>query len=662
MREKLPLSAEDRTYWLGQIAASRQLRQQAEKWWAMNLKAYAPPVSDQPEGYKEKVATNRDYTLVERKKADLFFQTPEVQAVPSPLMQDHAPLMQIHTNILNELLGRDGVDAKDLVHSTLFDVLCPSGTGWTKIGYEQATVEVDDVDPETGEPIKVPVPIYAECYWRHFSPKQALVPADARSSKCDDWPWVGWEGEIPLRVAKRLKWVPEDFTGTSPDKTIRFSDPPGGAGDAVVHFCEIFYKSALHRDDVVHPLHLTRLVLIEGVEEHAVHENDPDQTLDERGGLTPDSRVGFPIHPLTLRTITDSPMVPSDTTMSRPLVAELDVFRQQMIEQRDATILRWMYNTETLPTDALEKIVRSPIGGMIGVPGEAFHGEGAIKELPHGSYPRENFTFNDYLDNDLSRTHGLDLNQQGVAGDSSTATEANIQQANANVRLSFERGKVLDWYIRGVTKFSACVQRYLSLEKAAQIVGPEAAQQWESWRKVVPAQLAFTALPDSSLRTDLAGERKRVLDAYTFFANDPFCNRQAFLQKVVAPRLGFPAEVFMNQPPEKGPEPTKPGLSLKGDDLNPLNPQFPILVEVLAQVGIKISPEAIRKAQEASYNQLLMGQVSAVEATATSGQPGEPNTQHGGMVGQMESLSKHQNALTGGMQGTGMPIPETGVQ
>src|SRR5690606_5234080 len=212
---------------------------------------------------------------------------------------------------------------------------------------------------------------------------------------------------------------------------------------------------------------------------------------------TPDSLRGFPIHPLAVRVLTDSAYPPSDCTVIRPLVNELNVFRRQMVEYRDAMTLRWQYNTDTLPEDALQKIVRSPIGGMIGVPGEAFVGEGAIKELPHGSMPRESFASNDYIDNDIARTTAIDANAAGVQSSADqTATEAQIQSANANARLDFERGRVLQWYIKGVTKFSTLLQRYFSVEDAAAIVGPDRAAIWDQWRKTVPSALAFTAMPD----------------------------------------------------------------------------------------------------------------------------------------------------------------------
>jgi hypothetical protein len=140
------------------------------------------------------------------------------------------------------------------------------------------------------------------------------------------------------------------------------------------------------------------------------------------------------------------------------------------------------------------------------------------------------------------------------------------------------------------------------------------------------------------------------MDEYTLFANDPFINRVELLKQLM-PRLHYGPKVINPEPPKKTPEPTKPGLSLKGDDLNPLMPQFPILMEVLAQCGITISPQAIQQAQDAAHNQLLMGMAMPATASGSAKPPAE--TAHGGKVAQMESLSRHQNEETGGMQGSG---------
>jgi hypothetical protein len=544
---KLPLSKDDLAGWWERIEKSRAVRKTVSRWWEANLKKYAPDqASDDPDAYGAELNTNRDFTLVERKKADLFFQKPDIQAVPSPLLAAQPQLLDTHTDILNEKLGPFGVNAKSMVHRVLFDVLCPAGTGWTVMGYESATVPTQTVDPMTGQPTTVHVPLYEDCYWTSFSPKQALVPADLKSTDWDNAPWLGMEFEIAVRVAKRKGWVPEDYTGSSPSDETHFKHGKGNTpGEAVAQCVLIVYKSAQFRDDVVHPLHQTHLILVEGVKgEPAEHKNSPFQRLDPKGGLVPNSLIGFPIHPLTIRTLTDASQVPSDCTISRPLVNELNDARSHMVLNRKSQLLVGFYDAGQMTPEALDKIVKSSINGLVGLPSDVFNQAAPIKPLERGQYPRENFSINDYLDNDLARTHAIDADQSGASGGGDqTATEASIKQSNVSARLSFERGNVLDWYIKGVTKFSCILQWFLPVEQAIQIVGPQKAQEWDGWRKTVPAHLAFTALPDSALRTDLASERKRALDEYSFFANDPLVNRGELL-KAILPRLHYPMSVF----------------------------------------------------------------------------------------------------------------------
>jgi hypothetical protein len=302
-----------------------------------------------------------------------------------------------------------------------------------------------------------------------------------------------------------------------------------------------------------------------------------------------------------------------------------------------------------MPADALQKIVRSPIGGMIGVPSDAFNGEGAIKELPQGSMPRESFTIADYIDQDISRSWALDASQQGAqSGQSQTATAEQIQQANANARLDFERGIVLQWYCKGVTKFSTLVQRYLPVEKAAQIVGPIRAQIWDLWRKSVPSSLAFTAMPDSALRVDQAVDRKQALDFYSFVAQDPYIQkgRQKLLEKLFRKHHIDPEGIVAAPDPSK-PEPPKLSFSFKGEDL--VAPQAPIVLGIAEQLGLKIDPSWVTISQAMLQQSLAL----AAQADANKANGADPDTKHPGKTAQTESLSKHQADQSGGMQGGG---------
>lgn len=648
---KLPLSAEDLASWRERIDKSRSLRQRVSRWWDANLKKYAPDqAGGDPDEYSTVLNTNRDFTLVERKKADLFYQSPRIQAVPSPLLSAQPQLLDTHTDILNEKLGPFHVNAKPMVHRVLFDVLCPSGTGWTVMGYESVTVPVDTTHPQTQQPYTAQVPLFEDCYWTWFSPKQALVPHDFKSTDWDSAPWLGMEFEVSVRVAKRKGWVPQDYVGSTPSTETHFDHGTNSTpGEAVASCVLIVYKSAQFRDDVVHPQHQTHLILVEGVKaEAAEHKDSPYQRLDDKGALVPNSLIGFPIHPCTIRTLTDSAYVPSDCTISRPLVNELNDARSHMVLNRKSQLIIGFYDAGSMTTDALEKAIKAPINGLVGLPSDVFAQAQPIKPIERGPYPRENFSVNDYLDNDLSRTHAVDAEQSGAdSGGDQTATEASIKQSNVSARLGFERGNVLDWYVKGCTKFSCILQWYLPIEQAVQIVGPVKAQEWDSWRKQVPAHLAFTALPDSALRTDLAVERKRALDEYSFFANDPLVNRGELL-KAILPRLHYPMSVLQTQPPEKGPEPPKLAMSIATADLDPMTPAYGNVYQVLTQLGIK-------NLAQPSIDPIAAHAMQAMKEAAAA-----PNTAHGGKVAQQESLSKHADDITGGMQGTGAQA-ETGA-
>jgi hypothetical protein len=667
-------------FWRQQVAKALEVRKTHEPWWDSNLRDYAPSPTQDPEGYTAQINSNRDFTLVERKKADLFFQKPEVTLQPTPLMEGpivdpttQQPLLgppdqtgqqqpvlasvalQVHQELVNEKLGADGIDATRLAHQAIFDMLALSGVGWTKLGYEQVARPVETLDPMTGLPRTVDVPVKSHCYWEYFSPKQSLVPHGFRRTEWDKAPWLGHQFELPLTESNRRKYrLPADFKGSKTDQQQHFDHGAGSveASDAVFTGVELWYRSVLFRDDVFDPDHLTHLVLVDGVDEDdaiALEEDCPEQTLDETGKLTADSLVGFPIHPLNARTLTDSAYPPADCTVTRPLVRELNISREQNVQFRDAMSLRWIANSDVLPKEALAKIVRAPIGGIVSVPGDAFMGEGAIKELPQGSMPRENFSIQEVIDNDIARSWALDAGQQGVQSASSqTATAEQIQQANANARLDWERGIVLSWYVKGVTKLSTYLLRYLPVEQAAAIVGPQRAQLWDAWRKTgVNSALAFTAMPDSALRVDQAVDRKASQELYSFLANDPFVNRGELLKKLLRKFHLDPATIVVQPPPPK-PEPPKLALSFKGEDL--IGPQAPIVLEILAAQGIQVSPEAVSLSQ----GMLLQAQqMAAAEAAEQEAQDGD--TKHGGKVAQQESLSKHASDKTGGMQNTGAP-------
>ncbi len=687
----LGLTKDDLAKWRGRIDRAIAAQKTHHTWWDTCLKEYAPHVGEDPTQWRLRVRSNRAFAIVERKGGDLFFRQPDVTVKQSPLLEElamvnpqFAGLSSAHAAILNEKLGIDGVNVVNLMGQAIFDLEL-FGAGWTKIGYRAWTKPVvttvpgepiPQPDPLTGQMAMVPgpetmqtvdVPIKTECYWENVSPKCLIIPDDCRGTDFDKQAsFLGRRFQMALTDARRT-WgekIPKEFKPSAPKEDMYFDHGIGASTKMTstdnVTGVELWYKTALYSEDEIHPDHLTWLVLIDGIDVPMEHEPSPDQTFDEQGRLTPDSLVGFPLHSVMTRVLTDSAYVMSDVAVALPQTMEMDAFREIAQEQRRINLLKLAFNTDELTVDELKKAMNMQQGGAIGLPPKAFvSGRLPLRAFDIHPIPPDDWALDAKLDNDLAQTFGIDANAQGVeSAGSQTATEAGISQANRNVRAGKESNTVAEDYMRGVTKFSTLIQRYLSVEDAAAIVGQQKAQLWDSWRHAIPTRLAFTMLPDSALRNDTPLQRKQFLDAMTYAANDPNTDRRYLwekfweLQHLDPTRAMIPAE----QVPQPKPEQPKPSMAFKGEDFSPLSAQSPVMVDLWQKItGVMIDPAAMQNAL-ALGRLLTMLQPSPTEG---DGKPDEP-APHGGKLTQMTSLDKHQTDKSGGMQNTGELLPGMG--
>jgi hypothetical protein len=170
--------------------------------------------------------------------------------------------------------------------------------------------------------------------------------------------------------------------------------------------------------------------------------------------------------------------------------------------------------------------------------------------------------------------------------------------------------------------------------------------------KAVPAALAFTARPDSAIRTDAAQDRKMALDIYSMLAREPFVNRQELLKQILR-KMDLDATKLIVQPPEPKPEPPRIQVVVKGEDF--VGPQAPVMVELLKVCGVVLSPAALQQTGQMAAMQAAM--VAQANAQAAAQAPAKPGAQppHGGMAPKAETLQKHPPE--GNMQGTGQPAP-----
>lgn len=609
------------------------------------LERYAPMLAEGwTDGYYDEIHTNLLFAIVERKSADLFYKRPDLTVTDTPLiaaLPNSAEIISAHAAIVNHALNAPEVDALDMVDRALLDYQL-FGVGPVKIGYRVFTQDVPD--PINGG--TMPVPMKSECFIESFSPKKLLIPKGWRSTNYEKGPWIGWRGEMPLRAARRAFALDPDWKpgAAGADATHFNTGDDAPTGSELVTYVEVFYKSSIYRDDRVHPDHLTQIVFVDGIKDPVVHRDSLDQTFDAQGRLTADSLIGFPIDPMCLRVLTDASRVQSDAAMILPAVAELDTFRSQQVLHRDVNLQRGYYNTDTVAKDVFEKAQREQQGGLSGMPPEFFTSN-SLKWNEAPPLPPDNWQTEAHIKDDVNQITHITANQQGAQETGQTATEATIRQQNVNAALGKEQNRIAKWYLRIAGKLGTLKMRYLSVEDAAAIVGPQNAAIWNQGRELVKtipnARFEFTMMPDSALKNDTPTDRKQLQDLFTFLANDPSIRREYFVEQLLLRYHVDPAKAVKPaaEIPKPEPKPIVPGLSFKGEDF--MNPAIVAMIQANPQWGVHVPPEVAKLALIAA----------AQPAMTVTGQADHP-----GKVAPVESLDKHATDLTGGMSKTGALI------
>lgn len=588
-----------------------------------------------------------DYANVEQKKAQLFFQSPEVALKATmPGLEKAVPVFQA---VINEKLGPDEIDALSMVDEVLFDVLCPAGFGATKIGVDvvSAMVDVPIMSPEAAtlaglQPDQIPTQkapsiIHQEYFWKRFSPGNLLYPDDFTGSNFDDAAWLGMRYPIDAAVGRREFKLAAD-TGKEvklADDDMLMAPKPDGGGDRSATpklICyEIWYKAALFDPKERHPKKIRQLVFVDGVDAPVIHRDSPYQAWDAFGRLVT-GMEGFPIHVLTTRYVSDQALPPADCDITRVLNDEKSKFRTQMIQNRDRSMPQRAINTQIAGQefkDAVTADSAKAFQAVIFVDGPV---EEAIKPLALASYPRENYTANDYCDSDTAKAWGMGPNQLGADDEMDpTATGASIKQGNTDIRMSKERNRVLNWYAKGAAKLGAVIQLFADDTAYVQVTGAEGPPKLEAWDKTtIAGRYAFTVKADSGLKLDAMQEKRSALELYRVTANDPNIRRTELLKDIVN-RYGFDADRLVAETlPEPPPDKPNISLSISGMDLNPVAPQYPAVLSILTKAGIAIPPGATQP--------------------VTSGAPQE----HGGMAEEETGLGAGGPQRTGQLPGNGM--------
>lgn len=667
----VPLTAEELSQWRTRRARARDAQQLWHKAWEANLDAYQPkPETLTADPSRYEVNPNVDFRQVEQKKAQLFYDRPEVVLEPEEPLTTELGAQQLVTlrqALLNKLLGPkpDGVDVLRTVQRALLDIIAIAGIGWTKIGWLSVTKSVPP-DAETlaagGPPYPVDVPIHERFFWDYLPVKRGLIPHDAIGLDADEWDWIGVDFTMPLTQAVREFQLPPDFEPkqTDTDPSLRKTKFDTEHSVKQVSGTEIHYYRSRFHDDVTHPEVVYELVLIDGLEGPARHRPCPYQELDADGRLTADSVTGYLIHPLSIRDAATGAYPLSDSSVTRPLVEQLKVYLGQQVMLRDASQPVVIFKESAIDgqqRDALKGNGYLRVFPIDDATWDAMNIAGPpIQVLAMPTQSRDNYEGMSIFERKIEQSLGINSNQQGVFSTGRrSATEAQAVNAASDTLLAAQQARLTDGFLKGVRKLDALIQR-MGKPTYVKILGPSGAQGLQQVDpKLVPGRMLYKIRPDSQLRVDAAQDRAQFLQYYNFAAPSPNTNRLE-LDNMAARKFGMdPAKVVV---PPAPPPPPPPKLSVSVSMADLLTPARPVAAKLL--LGQQPTPDDFSLVEQL----LAEAQVLPVDAqgdalpvaggTASTEPVGQGQPEHPGPVEKAEQLDAHQERRTAGLEGVGV--------
>jgi len=627
-------------FWQSEIQAAKDGITRELAKWQTNVERYrGQPYTIATFPQAEFIQVNVDFFKTEAKRAQLFFRTPTV--VLSPKRPDCAAAVPTFESVLNEMLGPHGVNSKVAIDEVLTDVLM-TGIGFVEVGFEGHVLPAAPAPPMapgavfglSTPPATPPLVQYPRYYVRRGTPAKLLVPEDFTGSNYDDADWLGFQyyvddSALDLPEGTRAGRGPINILDD--DRLIR---RPYTTSRRQGRRCtKIWYRASKIDLTEPNPDKFRLLVLVDGIDDPYKHEDSPWQQFDQDGEQIAGVR-GNPIKVLTLRYTSDWHFPASDTQMSRFQTDELSKIRTlQMMQKARSIPMRWVDRNRMDPAD-IAKIATGEMQAIIPLDGP---GNELIGVVAQAALPRETSTYGDMIENDINQTWALGSNQQGVTTDTTkTATELQLIQSNTDVRMDAERGRVLSWFVTIAEGIGGLLQQFADLPQYTKVVGPNAAQELQAWDKTtIAGRYVYDVKPDSSVRVDVAAEKKEALDFYQLTVRDPGFNAMESRRHLATVYRLDPARMVV-QPPQ--PPPDKPSLSLS---LTAVDLTNPMVVSILGQCGFKMDPQALQQtiAMQTQHAGLM---ANAVHSPAAPGQPPQlPAAQHPGPALEQSPLNQH---------------------
>ena len=590
--------------WRGRIEASRTRRDDRVPDWQANVErriGYARSDSttvDHLTVTDAAVSVNQDWPLTKAKIAQLYSQTPEVRLSPRlPELQQVVPIFarELNDTIEDAALGQT-------LEEVLVDVINASGIGGALVYYESRTEprEVPMVDPAIvppGTPDAIPTTVVnAVVDVRHcvdrISPTDLLVPSDFTGSNYDKARWLGADGRMTWTQALREFAASDTNRGLSEadkeqalgrdkragSQSRSLSTDSGQFKDTdVVNYTQLFYWRHYYHPDETSFSALQRLVFVDGIDEPVVNEPYKGQQRGPDGTMR--GVIKNPIRVLTLTYVSDDCLPPSDSSISRFGVNELEASRDAMVQQRKHSIpFRWG-DTNRISPNTRAKIDQGTFQGFIWTNGP---GDRAVGEVARASFPTERYEFDRVIKGELTEQWQVGTNQNGAfATGERSASEAKIVQQNFQTRVGQERDKVMRFFLGIAEVLAGHLALYGTFDLPDQ-VGVA--------REALATGFSYSVRADSTVRKDAQQRIDQLKEFFNLTFQTGYINPKPIVQEW-AELMALPDDVVIDPTP-KPPDPVKVSVS------NAVDLRDPMFLSLLMRTHQAPTPEELAAAMK----------------------------------------------------------------
>ena len=558
--------------WLSRLAASRTRRDDRSGVWQQNVRKRGGGIeSETPESNNaDRVSVNRDWPLTKAKCALLYSSTPMPRL--STQNQQLKGKLGVFAQRLNKTIHKSGVGSS--IEEELCDVINAAGISAVVLSCDKRTemrdmpvVEPGMLPPEMQQAVQagamqiptMPVQTVTDISYpcRRLSPAQLLVPADFTGSNYDRARFLAYDDSMTWEQATINLGLTEDQKDkvVGPDRRARGTtntlnyDTNKFRDTEVVNYTEVYYWRFYYHADETSFDALQRLVFVDGLDEPVIDEPYQGQKRGQDGRIVGVKRN--PIQVLTLTYISDDCLPPSDSTISRPQVTELEDSRTSMVQQRRHSIpIRW-FDTNRVSPGVRSLIEAGTFQGLVPISGP---GDRAIGEVARSAFPPERFEFDRVIQNDINEYWQLGTNQAGgFASGERSAREAGIIERNFRTRIGHERSKVERHYVAIVEIMSALIALHGNAEIPVEALD----------------EVSFTIRVDSTLLLDAEARIDQLMKFLNMTAQSGFINPKSVIEEI-AELSGLDPAMVVVDPKPKPPEPIAISIGDVEDISNPL--------------------------------------------------------------------------------------------